>query len=207
MSPPTLQHFRVADQPVLPWKNGGGTTREVAIAKHEHGAAFRWRVSVAQVASDGPFSLYPGIDRSLWLLRGKGMILDVEGVERRLAQRFERFDFPGENRITARLIDGPTEDLNLMVERASTRAVSRLFALPAGGAEVVRAESSSTGRDGEHLIVVLGGGLACFVGGEVVELQVGDALRWTNVVGDDVLLRAQGARVELLHASFVARSK
>ncbi|MBK9387857.1 MAG: HutD family protein [Planctomycetes bacterium] len=207
MSPLTLQHFRVADQPVLPWKNGGGTTREVAIAKRARGAGFRWRVSVAQVARDGPFSLYPGIDRSLWLLRGKGMILDVEGVERRLAQRFERFDFPGESRITARLIDGPTEDLNVMVERASTRATARLFALQAGGAEVVRAESSSTSREGEHLVVALGGALACFVGGEVVELAIGDALRWTTVPGDDVLLRAQGRRVELLHANFVARSK
>jgi environmental stress-induced protein Ves len=207
MSPPSLHLLRVADQPVLPWKNGGGTTREVALAKRERGAGFRWRVSVARVASDGPFSLYPGIDRVLWLLRGKGMILDVDGVERRLAQRFERFDFPGESRITARLIDGPNEDLNLMVERASTRATARLFALAAGGAEVVRAESSSASRGGEHLVVLLGGALACFVGGEVVELEVGDALRWTTVPGDDVLLRAQGARVELLHANFVARSK
>jgi environmental stress-induced protein Ves len=199
--------LRVADQPVLPWKNGGGTTREVAIAKYGRGAGFRWRVSVAQVSKDGPFSLYPGIDRTLWLLRGKGMILDVEGVERRIAQRFERFDFRGESQIKARLIDGPNEDLNLMVERASTRATARLLALQAGGAEVVRAESSSSSRQGEHLVLVLGGALVCFVGGEMVELEVGDALRWTTVPGDDVLLRAQGARVELLHANFLSRSK
>jgi environmental stress-induced protein Ves len=65
----------------MPWANGGGSTRQVAI--DPPGAtlagAFRWRVSIAQIASDGPFSRLPGIDRAMWLVRGNGVRLDVDG--------------------------------------------------------------------------------------------------------------------------------
>src|SRR5258707_14720415 len=57
----------------MPWKNGGGHTHE--IAAHPEGAgmaAFAWRVSIAEIAQDGPFSSFPGVDRTLVLLAGNG---------------------------------------------------------------------------------------------------------------------------------------
>jgi environmental stress-induced protein Ves len=52
----------------MPWKNGGGITHE--ILKQEHGGKLLWRLSIAEVASDGPFSLFPGLSRILTVIEG-----------------------------------------------------------------------------------------------------------------------------------------
>ena len=60
--------LRNSDHRRMPWKNGGGETVEVIV--HPEGASlsdFGWRVSMASVASDGPFSVFPDIDRTLEL--------------------------------------------------------------------------------------------------------------------------------------------
>ncbi|MEK6351113.1 MAG: HutD family protein [Burkholderia sp.] len=104
-----------------PWKNGGGVTRE--IAAEPPGAsldAFAWRVSVADVAQAGPFSRFPGIDRTLVLLSGAGMTLAAEDGERTLlAEPLDRFAFDGERALSAELTDGPTRDFNLMTRRSA----------------------------------------------------------------------------------------
>ena len=77
--------LRNADHRRMPWKNGGGETVEVIV--HPEGASlsdFGWRVSMATVASDGPFSVFPGIDRTLAVLSGEGMDLSIEGLGDRL---------------------------------------------------------------------------------------------------------------------------
>ena len=58
----------------MPWKNGGGETVEIAISPADAGLdGFDWRLSMATVATDGPFSVFPGIDRSLAVIRGAGI--------------------------------------------------------------------------------------------------------------------------------------
>src|SRR5215467_2608211 len=60
------------------WKNGGGSTTEIAVAPP--GASldhFDWRVSMARVASDGPFSEFSGIDRTLAVVAGGGLFLTI----------------------------------------------------------------------------------------------------------------------------------
>ncbi|PTB17287.1 histidine utilization protein HutD [Trinickia symbiotica] len=104
-----------------PWKNGGGVTREVA-AFPEGAAldAFVWRVSVADVAQAGPFSRFAGIDRTLALLSGAGMLLDeAGGVTHALRAPLDIARFPGETAVDARLVDGATRDFNLMVRRGA----------------------------------------------------------------------------------------
>ena len=60
----------------LPWKNGKGATLELAIAPPGAGLDdFDWRISSARVEGAGPFSHFPGIDRSLGLLSGAGLRL------------------------------------------------------------------------------------------------------------------------------------
>lgn len=61
-----------------PWRNGGGVTRQIAIAPEDTTVSgpFDWRVSTATVGSSGPFSPFPGFDRTLLLLDGEGMVLD-----------------------------------------------------------------------------------------------------------------------------------
>ncbi|WP_158880532.1 HutD family protein [Rhodanobacter sp. L36] len=113
---------RLQDCPDRPWKNGQGSTREIAV--HPDGANgddFVWRISIARVDSAAPFSLFPGIDRQIVLLDGRGfhMTLDDERTHA-LVEPFEPFGFPGESRVTVRLVDGATHDFNLMVRRALT---------------------------------------------------------------------------------------
>lgn len=106
--------------PPQPWKNGRGSTREIAV--HPAGAgsdAFLWRVSIAEVDSAAPFSTFPGIDRHIVLLDGAGftMTLDDDHVHA-LTTPLAPFAFAGEAKVTVTLVDGPTRDFNLMVRRA-----------------------------------------------------------------------------------------
>jgi hypothetical protein len=143
-------------QRVMPWRNGGGSTREVAIDPPDAraGAPFRWRISRASVASDSPFSIFPGVDRSLWLLRGNGLLLDVAGREVRLERPLQRFDFAGETPVHARLLAGAIEDLNVFVARGSVTVDAQVLTLAADQQE------TRTLPRGTSVLLALEGGLA-----------------------------------------------
>lgn len=65
----------------MPWKNGGGVTRELVKLPHPTDPArFLARLSIATVATSGPFSAFPGIDRTLLMLEGRGMRLSLDGT-------------------------------------------------------------------------------------------------------------------------------
>ncbi|MCK6450338.1 MAG: HutD family protein [Alphaproteobacteria bacterium] len=123
--------IRAGAHRVMPWKNGGGATAEIAI--HPPGASvasgFDWRLSIATVASDGPFSAFPRHDRVIVLLSGNGMTLVFDdGVAAHLDRAFEPLRFRGDRAAHCRLTDGACEDLNLMVDRASHEAVAAVIA-------------------------------------------------------------------------------
>lgn len=103
----------------MPWKNGGGTTLELAISPK--GASledFAWRISSAQVAVDSAFSCFPGIDRNLAVLAGNGLRLQrQDGRIETLLSDGAIAAFDGEEAINAQLVDGPIIDLNLMTRR------------------------------------------------------------------------------------------
>jgi len=110
----------------VPWKNDGGTTAELAAFPEGAGfETFGWRVSMADVASDGPFSAFPGIDRTLVLVEGEGIELDVEGVTYRLDRTSPKLSFSGDDMTTGRLLSGPIRDLNVMTRRDQFRHRTR----------------------------------------------------------------------------------
>ncbi len=111
-----------ADYHRMPWKNGGGHTMEIAAHPVGSGlASFMWRVSVADVERDGPFSAFGGVDRSLVLLSGAGMRLTGAGEPIELRAPYEPIHFSGDRTMECQLIDGPVRDFNLMVRRGSAR--------------------------------------------------------------------------------------
>ncbi|QTD45723.1 HutD/Ves family protein [Ottowia testudinis] len=115
--------FRLADIAPTPWKNGGGATREIVC--WPPGAAldgFDWRISVATIAADGPFSVFPGIDRSITLLAGDGVLLHGAHATHRLDAPLAPFAFAGESPIHATLLGGASEDFNVMTRRGRCRA-------------------------------------------------------------------------------------
>lgn len=98
------------------WTNGRGFTDEV-IAVPDRGA-WDWRLSIAEVNEDGPFSSLPGVERALVVADGPGMTLFVGGSAVVL-RRYEGTRFAGDDDARAALTRGPVRDLNLMVRRSS----------------------------------------------------------------------------------------
>lgn len=103
----------------VPWKNGLGITREIVV--EPPGATvddFLWRVSIADVDTASPFSVFPGIDRTIVLLEGDGFTMMLDGErEHALTTACEPFAFAGEAHVDVRLAGGATRDFNLMVRR------------------------------------------------------------------------------------------
>jgi len=111
------------DHRVVPWKNGGGMTREIATGgANAEGDDWGWRFSMAGVTQDGPFSLFPGIDRIIAVIDGNGMDLtDAEGKVIPL-EPFQPVSFSGDDPVQGRLRDGPIRDLNIMTRRGRCTA-------------------------------------------------------------------------------------
>jgi uncharacterized protein len=98
----------------MPWANGRGVTNEVIT--HPSSEPWVWRISIARVSDDGPFSLLPGVDRALVVGTGHGMRLTVDGA-RATVDRFSSIQFAGGAETSAELVDGPIDDVNLMVRQ------------------------------------------------------------------------------------------
>lgn len=151
-----MRKLAAGDYQVMPWKNGGGVTTQLAVFPRGAGLdTFDWRISTAQVASEGPFSLFPGIDRSLAVIQGHGLVLtDAGGECCRIGTGSEPFVFRGEQGIDARLKDGPVADFNVMTRRS---ACSHLL-------EVIKLQGTrrcATRGDLMLVYVAEGGRIAC----------------------------------------------
>ena len=103
------------------WKNGAGWTSEVFRAPDADD--WSWRLSIAEVETDAPFSTFPGVERALVLLEGNGMRLRFDdGDTRDLLPSSGVLCFSGERPLVGQLVDGPSRDFNLMWKRACVTA-------------------------------------------------------------------------------------
>ena len=166
----------------MPWKNGGGSTTELAISPRGSTLEnFVWRLSSACVESAGPFSHFAGIDRGLAILSGDGLIL--HGCDEHNAPTRVRLDrdtqpyrFPGELAIHAELCSGPVLDLNLMTRRdACDQSMQRLVA----------GEYHLEAADGLQTLLYCTGGSATLFADEILR------------AGDLVMLEETGMRFQL----------
>jgi environmental stress-induced protein Ves len=114
-----MKVLRASDYKRMPWKNGGGETVEIAVFPPSASVNdFDWRISTATVAADGPFSIFSGIDRTLSILDGNGMALQIDGKAPILLTK-ERapLAFAADIPVHATLPDGAITDLNVMTRR------------------------------------------------------------------------------------------
>lgn len=116
----------------MPWRNGAGTTHEIAIdpTPGTSAAPFRWRLSMAELAGDGPFSELPDVDRILVLLAGDAVELTIAGATPAALQRHEAIAFPADVPTSLTMAPGAGRDLNLMWDR--TRATGRVDVVAGG---------------------------------------------------------------------------
>ncbi|TPN80763.1 HutD family protein [Mesorhizobium sp. CU2] len=147
-----MRILRAADYRVMPWKNGGGTTTEIAVSPDGAGLDdFDWRVSMARVETSGPFSSFAGIDRTLSVLEGEGIILEIAGrPPARLTVASAPLAFPGDVPISADLIGGPITDLNVMTRRG--RMIHAVEQLPMVGEMSIAPSADTT------LVLTVGAG-------------------------------------------------
>lgn len=165
----------------MPWKNGGGETIEIAVSPAGAGIDdFDWRVSMARVEADGPFSAFPEIDRTLTILDGKGIELTLEG-QAPFRIEGEPRAFPGDVAAQSRLLDGAITDLNVMTRRG--RLTHRVRPISASGIVdfVVRSPTAL---------------LYCHRG----TVSVGDeyAEPFSMIAGDSLLIQAQPNSLRLV---------
>ena len=101
----------------MPWKNGGGSTVEL----YRHGSSpegFDWRISIATVPGDGPFSSFVGYDRHIMAIDGEGFVLEGgPGGPIKVFPLFEARRFSGDWSIFGRVRNGPSRDFNLIARR------------------------------------------------------------------------------------------
>ncbi|WP_159946091.1 HutD family protein [Rhizobium sp. 18065] len=111
--------LKPSDYRRMPWKNGLGETIEIAVFPPDAGIGdFDWRISMATVASDGPFSLFPGIERTLSVLTGEGLTLHrSDGTRQDLRVDSTPYAFPADEQVSATLVNGAIADLNVMTRR------------------------------------------------------------------------------------------
>ncbi|MGA9333935.1 MAG: HutD family protein [Rudaea sp.] len=179
------------------WKNDGGWTTQLAVcpaSSKEAGVAFDWRISIAEIETDGAFSVFPGCDRHIALLDGIGMHLSFDkapDVELNERLRFVHFD--GEWRTHGRLQSGPVRDFNVISRRDAVTVqvlhrplVGPMVFLPeanvtwfvyvAGGhAELMNGDASSDLRTADSVLLEAhesGGNVVLDGGGEVVLVKL-----------------------------------
>lgn len=133
-----IRHLAFAKYRAVPWRNGGGITSEIAV--EPEGATvdtrFLWRLSLARIDRSGPFSAFEGYDRTIALVTGAGMKLDFgTRGSARVDKLMQPLAFSGEWAPGCELLGGPTEDFNVMTDRARIRhRVERVEASPAARA-------------------------------------------------------------------------
>jgi environmental stress-induced protein Ves len=173
--------LRECDTPSVAWKNGQGSTRQLAIFPADAGNdTFLWRISVATVDSAAPFSRFPGVDRQIALLYGDGFTMTLDRRQRHaLVTPFEPFAFPGEAMVEVELAGGATQDFNLMLRRE--KAIGRI--------DIWRGDSEhTTGHDMALLYCATG---QCTTPDGVL------------TAGDSWLSPVEGARLALSHDGIV----
>lgn len=129
-----MRIVRRSDYKRMAWKNGQGLTEEVAaFPPGSDVGSFEWRLSIAHVEADGAFSEFAGIDRTIALLDGPGLALDLpDGSTVKLFPGGAPFPFPGEWKISSRNAGGATIDLNIMTRRGVCAHWTERRSLPMG---------------------------------------------------------------------------
>ncbi|HBN29799.1 MAG: HutD family protein [Rhodobacterales bacterium] len=176
----TMKILKPAEFQTAPWKNGGGITHEIAKAEDAQGLI--WRLSIAEVASDGPFSAFVGLSRILTVIEGSGLVLDTPDGPL-VAELLKPLAFSGDLPVTSRMVDGPIRDFNVIYDAARVRAKVAVLRGP-----------QMQDFAGEPLAVLALGGRVLIDGKRVAPGEVGlvDAgQRGMNIASDVAVLVVQ----------------
>ena len=145
----------------MPWANGRGTSYEIASDRIESGE-WTWRLAMAPVNEDGPFSRIECVNRSLAVVEGAGMLLSVDRKKLQcLPMQVVRFR--GDAITEATLTDGPIMDINLMVRRKDADGEIAII-------------SDAGVLEGASIVVAVGGSAQVKCGDSIIDLERHDSI-------------------------------
>ncbi len=177
------------------WQNGGGITHQ--LCRQDDNQGLLWRLSIAEVAADGPFSRFDNIDRIIMLLEGSGFRLHGVGdAPQVLDTPLTPFTFAGETPIHCSLISGAVRDFNLMTRRNAL--TPQLQVLRIGS------EAQTVALSAQTLVYVVSGSVDIALGDQRLTLAAQHMLSLTNESGSMQLCSSNGAKVIFIDLSFTA---
>lgn len=183
-----MQRFDLNQIPHSPWKNGGGSTREIVCFPPGAGMdSFAWRISVATIAQAGPFSAFAGIDRKIMLLDGDGvqLVAGQAGIHHALQHRWQPFAFSGDVALDCILLGGESTDFNVMTRRGQWKAQVDVLA-----------DVASAGLSPAGLCMVLQGRWKATDG---TLLQGGQGFWWTQAQAEELRPESPDCRLVLVN--------
>ncbi|ACL41445.1 protein of unknown function DUF886 [Pseudarthrobacter chlorophenolicus A6] len=169
-----MQIIRFAELKATPWRNGGGTTREVLSGPAGEPATadgWGWRVSLADVTKAGDFSPFPGCERVLTVVEGDLLLLSVDGSERPV-EKYRPFRFDGGAATTAALPTGDIRNLNVIARTDAFKGYASVIEISKKRAHPVFAGQIAVLLQGQATVEDGAGGSA-------------DLARYDSVVGSD----------------------
>jgi environmental stress-induced protein Ves len=168
----------------MPWRNGRGTTIEMA-HEDDAGGVMLWRISAADVVEAGQFSAFPGVDRVLTLIEGPGFDLDFSGHGRVRVEMLKPVVFSGDWTTQAEAVLGPSRDLNVMTARGRASALVNIHR--GAGAALQAADRS--------LFLCLDGPAVLTTEAEEYHLAPGQLARFAEV--GDIAIREAGMLLQV----------
>ncbi len=194
-----IHHCR-ADYIIQPWKNSQGQTAEIAKCHcPDNPDDFIWRLSIATISQDGPFSVFPGIDRTLMLLSGKGIDLCFPPghLDHRLDEIGRHLSFDGADQVDCHLIDGETTDFNVMTRRETVRHDFDYL-------NNIQHPQKLRMRGQTLLVFSLAKNLSVLFDDKSYDLEQYDTLEINANAGEDIILSpTMGAACALIHIHFI----
>ncbi len=168
------------------WQNGGGITHQ--LCRYDDANGMLWRLSIAEVVSDGPFSRFDNIDRIILLLDGEGFSLHGVGANPQVLDTpLMPFAFAGETAIQCTLLNGAVRDFNLMTRRNAVQAQLQVLAI----GSTVQTLPLST----QTLIYIASGSVNAVLGTKRITLDAQHTLSLNNETGTLQLSSSDNAEV------------
>jgi environmental stress-induced protein Ves len=125
----------------MPWKNGKGVTTELIARSDPLSNKLLWRLSIATVTVDGEFSDFSGFQRTLMMISGNGIALSHQAqTTQTLTRQYQHCSFDGGWKTSAKLIDGPITDFNVICD--SQRVSANVSALKQGESKNIESDAS-----------------------------------------------------------------
>ena len=168
-----MEYFDIRKMPVNLWRNGAGETREICCFPPAT-RDFHWRASIASIAANGEFSLFPGVERVITLLEGGEVTLEGANTLPHILKQHQPFTFAGDRVVKAKLTAGQMSmDFNIMTRRdvcqAKVRVADRTFTTCGSrggvvfvisgawqlGDKLLTADQGACWHDGKHTLRLL----------------------------------------------------